>query len=333
MPLPPDYNNPIFPSKIDSSILSSFDSCRQKFFREYILGLSPQAQSPDLVAGGAFARGIEVTRLDLWVNNLSLEDSLLHGAWAISDEWGDFDPEPEKYGKPHVKSLVNTVSALYSYFEEYSPDTDHIKPYIYANGKPAVEFSFAIDMDVINPDTGEPFIFCGRCDLIGQHNSLRAVVDEKTTTSLGSKWPDKWTMRGQFLGYCFAAQNFGLDITTAIIRGIAFQVKSFQHGEAIVTFGQWQIDRWWQEANMKVQEMADLWVACKGLSVEEMSEVYRHSYADACDNYGGCVFKNDLCTSQHPENWISNYDVRRWDPLAKNPAIPLITAGNAERGE
>ncbi|KKM77698.1 hypothetical protein LCGC14_1367500, partial [marine sediment metagenome] len=45
----------LFPSKIDSSILSTFDSCKQRGLREYILGLRVFGTSPDLHAGGAFA--------------------------------------------------------------------------------------------------------------------------------------------------------------------------------------------------------------------------------------------------------------------------------------
>ena len=324
----PEQIEPIFPSKIDSSILTSFDSCRHKVFREYILGLCGQAKSPDLVAGGAFAKGLEVTRTELWVNRLNLEEALLFGSWAISDYWGDFDPAPMKYGKPHIKNLTNTVEALYSYFIEYSPKNDPIKPYFYAGGKPAIEFTFAIEMNHLHPVTGNPILFCGRCDLIGYFNDFFCIIDEKTTTSLGASWPDKWTMRGQFLGYCFAAQDFGLDISTALIRGVAFQVKEIKHAQAVVTYGQWQIDRWWEEANAKVADMIEIWDRSCDLPLDKMAEVWRHSYGDACDSYGGCMFKNDLCTSHIPENWLSQYDVRRWDPLKKNPSIPLLVAGN-----
>ncbi len=327
MPLPPEIV-PIFPSKIDSSILTSFDSCRHKVFREYILGLTPHAKSPDLIAGGAFARGMEVVRTELWVKKTNPEDALLTGAWAISDYWGENDTDPEKYGKPHIKSFINTVAALYSYFEEYPPGKDIIKPYIYADGKPAIEFSFAIEMDVLHPVSNDPLLFCGRCDLLGHYNNLFCVIDEKTTTSLGPSWPYQWLMRGQFMGYCFAAQHFGLDVSTALIRGVAFQVKEIKHMEVVETYGQWQIDRWWKEQNHKVQDMVDIWNASCHLPLEEMAEMWRHSYGDACSSYGGCVFRGDICTSKEPENWLSEYDVRRWDPLKKDPSIPLLVAGN-----
>ena len=113
----------IFPSQIDSTQLSCLDSCYQRYFREFILGLVPYGKSPDLHAGGALARGLEITRYSLWVDKESLEIALLRGSWAIIDFWGDYEP-PLKRGKPHVKSLINTVEALHSYFNEYPPDRD-----------------------------------------------------------------------------------------------------------------------------------------------------------------------------------------------------------------
>jgi hypothetical protein len=333
---------PEFPSKIDSSMLTVFDSCKHKFYREYILGLTPYAVSPDLHAGGAMARGFEVMRLELYKNNAPVDTAILAGAWAISDFWGDYEP-PLKLGKPHIKSLINVVSAFHEYFEEWPPATDIIKPYFYANGEPAVEFSFAIEMvDLYHPITGDPLLFCGRCDMLGHFQNLFCLVDEKTTTSIGASWADSWSMRGQFLGYCKAAQAFGLPISTALIRGIAFQVKEFKFIQAVVEYPQWQIDRWWSEAHNKVAEMLTLWEASVsegGLTIDQegneifsdpaaMANVWGHSYGNACESYGGCVFRKDICTSKNPEDWMSEYDIRRWDPLKKNPAIPLLVHGN-----
>lgn len=340
----------IFPSKIDSSILSAFASCYQKGFRQYILGLAPQAISPDLIAGGALAHGLEVTRRRLYgtlksgniLTQKGVEDAILEGGWAISDYWGKNDIAPDKYGKPHIKNLINTVEALYSYFEEYPPYEDKIRPYYFAPDKPAIEFTFAIEMDVLHPTTGDPIIFCGRCDMLGYYQDFFCIIDEKTTTSLGDSWAKKWVMRGQFLGYCFAAQYHGLDISSALIRGIAFQVKEIKHMEVLVQFGQWQIDRWWKEANIKVQNMVDTWESCvafdayspKGDKLEPlmlplplMGEKWLHSYGDACESYGGCPYRENLCVSRRPEDWLSEFDIIRWDPLAKNPSVPVIIGG------
>ena len=46
---------PIFPHAVDSTMLATFRSCPQKFFRQYVEHWKPKAESVHLVAGGAFA--------------------------------------------------------------------------------------------------------------------------------------------------------------------------------------------------------------------------------------------------------------------------------------
>ena len=181
--------------------------------------------------------------------------------------------------------------------------------------------------------------------MLAHFKDLFCIVDEKSTTSLGSSWTKSWSMRGQFLGYCFAAQNYGLPISTALIRGIAFQVKEIQHAQVIEQYPQWQIDRWWKCANRKVRRLVDTWIdACEELHIQsgsadtvmitehdsfpEFAAQWEHSYGNACDSYGDCMFRDSLCTTQHPEDWLSEYDIRRWDPLAKDPCVPILQQGN-----
>lgn len=56
---------PMFPHAIDSTMLATFRSCPQKFFRQYIQHWKPKTESVHLIAGGAFAAGIEAARLSL----------------------------------------------------------------------------------------------------------------------------------------------------------------------------------------------------------------------------------------------------------------------------
>ena len=53
---------PMFPHTFDSTMLSAFTSCPQKMFRTYVEHWKPKSESVHLIAGGAFAKGIEVAR-------------------------------------------------------------------------------------------------------------------------------------------------------------------------------------------------------------------------------------------------------------------------------
>ena len=297
---------PPFPDRFDSTILSTLDSCERKWFYEYLHHLSASATSPDLHAGGAFAKGIEAVRHDLWVNKAPLDDALVTGANAFTAFWGDYEP-PEN----HPKTYVNTLGALMDYFREYPPEHDPVTPYVNADGTPAIEFSFAIPMDIKHPDSGDPIIYCGRFDLLGYYgdNDLY-IIDEKTTKSLGARWVDQWDMRGQFMGYCFAAQTYGFPAAHACVRGISILKTKYGHLQALIFFPQWQIERWWQQAHRKVRRALDAWRAYD----------FDYSYADACSSYGGCQYKS-LCTSAPDkiDNWLGEFKYRKWDPLAVDP--------------
>ena len=45
---------------------------------------------------------------------------------------------------------------------------------------------------------------------------------------------------------------------------------------------------------------------------------FDYNFADACTSYGGCPFM-DLCESDHPERWYSQFEKRTWSPLQRNP--------------
>lgn len=318
--MPTVFPPPEFPDKLDNTILSCYDSCRHKVFREFFQHLSPVAISPDLHAGGAFAKGAEIVRLAVWRDNMPLADALLLATREFIKFWGDYEP-PFSGGLSHAKTFENTLLALHDYFREFPPLTDPFQPYM-IDDKPAIEFTFAIPMNVIHPISGDPILYCGRLDLLGYHNNLLCMLDDKTTKGLGATWANKWTMRGQFFGYGFACQQYEIPVQTAVIRGVAIQKTQFKYATAIINMPQWQIDRWWIEANNKARDMVECW---NDYIMQDCDpEAFRHSYGDACTAYGGCVFE-PLCTTHVPENWLSEYKYRKWDPLAKDPTSPDAT--------
>ena len=163
-PKPPTLS---FPQVIDSSMMEDA-ACQYKFFIKHVLKKHEPGTSVDLHAGGAIAHALEAARLSLWVDKQPLDKALEVATEAFIEFWGDYEA-PEN----HAKDFVNTINAIYSYFEEYPPHTDKIEPYLFEGGRPAVEFTFAIPLPIMHPDTNEPLVFAGRFDLLGYyHNSL-----------------------------------------------------------------------------------------------------------------------------------------------------------------
>ena len=89
---------PIFPHAVDSTMLATFRSCPQKFFRQYVEHWKPKAESVYLVAGGAFASGIEAARRAFYEKGASV--------LAVQT------PEPSAFIIPSISPSQSPISKL-----------------------------------------------------------------------------------------------------------------------------------------------------------------------------------------------------------------------------
>ncbi|KKL24790.1 hypothetical protein LCGC14_2411830, partial [marine sediment metagenome] len=157
-------------------------------------------------------------------------------------------------------------------------------------------------------------------DMLGTYNSFGVIVDEKTATSLGASWAKAFAMRGQFMGYVFAAQQYGYDVSTALIRGIGILKTQYNHVQVIESYAQWQLDRWWVEVHEKLSRMVSMFGMMQehAKSPTHAHRFWPYSYGDGCSSYSGCTFLH-LCTVEDPPQWYGDYAKRVWNPLAKDP--------------
>lgn len=304
-----------FPHLLDNSMLSA-SACKKKFFYEYCRRLAPPQKSIHLHAGGVLAEALQVARIAYFRDGRSAEDALRLAIRAAIRYWGDY-PEPTG-DKEKYKDFINVAAAIIDYFRQYPLDTDHIRPYIRENGEPAVEFTFAIPIPVLHPETGNPLLYGGRSDMVGVYAGLNCIVDEKTTYSFTSNWTKQFLMRGQFIGYCWAGQQTGLRTSTIIVRGIAIQQREIKHLEfGPFAFPQWQIDRWYEQMLMKVRALVEAYEDLTKHGVVE-DEAFPLNFGEVCSSFGGCPMM-DLCTSEQPEVWFPTYVPNVWNPLHKDP--------------
>lgn len=306
---------PKFPELIDSTMTNDYSSCPTLFNLARIYGLSPKGGSVHLIAGGAFAKGCEVARKAFYQEGKSHEDAVADAVIAAWEHYGDFEPE-EKY---QTKSAERVAYALVEYFEEYPFESDKLQPYIRADGSPAIEFEFSFPLETKHPKTGNPLLYGGRLDMVGVYLDNLWATDEKTTTRLGPQWLKSFDLRGQMIGYCYAAQLFDLPVNGFIIRGISFLKNYYDHAEVISPISQYLIDDWRESLEAKAQDMVRDW---------ERNYFYK-SFGEACNAYGGCQFKN-LCTKQNWQDWWQSYfDINYWNPLERAKPVteetPIIS--------
>lgn len=291
-------------SLIDSSCIATFRACRRKFYLSTVQKLKPLGQSIHLVAGGAFAAGIEAARIaqfgtpEARARALSLDELCQAAMRGFSRAWGDFPESGDE-----AKNFHNTFHALERYLEEFPPFTDMVQPVIKPDGLPATEFSFAIPLPVNNL-RGEPYLFAGRFDLLGRIGDLVVVQDEKTTSALGPSWTRQWDLRGQFIGYTWACRQLGYPVDHCIIRGVAIQKTQHQFLPVPVQYAQHVIDRWYEE----------LLNTCHEINYCFEHQLWPFNFADACSSYAGCSFAQ-LCLVRDPEPWLTNYEVNTWSPI------------------
>lgn len=314
------------PRHVDATMISCFRSCDQKFFLEFCLGRRPAAVSIDLHAGGCFALALETIYGAIFLHGASLSEAMLGGFRIFQTAWGDVQPM-----KDTPKTKENTWAAVEEYFRVYAPATDHVQPYRLADGKPAMEFTFAIPLLPILKDheagfaighnahdgkdhffpchpSGDPFVYSGRFDMLGNWQSKPVVKDDKTTTSIGALWSNQWDLRSQFIGYTWACQQSGIPVDTVVVRGVGILKTKISMAEAIKTYSNDLVSRWHEQLRRDLWKMRRSWD----------EGYFDYNFAESCSVYGGCMFK-DVCASGSPQRWLDQFPVRRWNPLLKNP--------------
>ena len=287
---------------VDSSILSAWHACRRKCYLQYFCHWRPKHESVHLIAGGAFAAGVEAARKAFYIDGADRFDAQAIGVATLIQHYGDFEPPFDS-----AKTCERMAGALEFYFDNYRLGSDSAVPMTIGDQK-AIEFSFAIPLDFTSPLTGEPILYTGRADCIAEYAGGVYPVDEKTTSSLGKSWANQWELRSQFTGYCWSCKKeLGITPKGALVRGISILKTKYDTQQTVTSRPEWEIERWYDQIHRDLLEM---------------EECYRRGYWDynldgACNEYGGCQFRN-ICKMKDPLTWLKvDFEQKVWDPTAK----------------
>lgn len=287
-------------------MLGTFRACPQKLFRTYLEHWKPGDESVHLVAGKAFASGLEAARETFYVQGRPADEALCDGLEALWLQYGTFDcPEDS------AKSPLRMAGALEYYFSQYPLGADGAKPHIFRGGRHGIEFSFAEPLSVLHPETGDPLIYAGRADMVADAFGGLFLYDEKTTTSLGQSWLKQWEHRSQFTSYCWGLRGHGFQPTGIVVRGVAILKESFNTAQVITYRSNWEVERWLAQTERDLARMIQCWE----------SGYWDYNLDHACTEYGGCSLVR-VCKSPDPESWLPVYfKKRRWDPLLREETV------------
>lgn len=292
---------PPFPSVVDSTMISVFRACPTKFFRSHIEHWKPSEDSVHLIAGGAFAAGLEAARMAFYTEGRPADEAEALGLRALWKHYGNFT-EPED----SPKGPLRMAGALEYYFSRYPLGADGAPPHLFG-ARHGVEFSFAEPTEVLHPVTGDPILYAGRADMVADAFGGLFLFDEKTTGQLGASWVKKWDHRSQFTAYCWGLRGHGIRPTGVVVRGVAIYKDGYDTQQAISYRSDWEVDRWYAQTCRDIERMKAMWE----------SGTWDINLDESCLAYGGCPF-NRVCKSPEPEKWLPLYfHHRQWNPLTR----------------
>jgi hypothetical protein len=338
----------LFPLIWDSTMLMEFDRCPISGFRKYIQHLNSGLESTDLIAGGALARGCEVTRKSFYNEGYSHEDSVLLGQEALAEFYGDHVPRFKSF-----KDKQTMVFCLGQYFKQYDMRTDLLQPLELKDGTLAIEYRMSLELPILHPVYGIPLTLVGRADLLGTYMGRNVLSDEKTTgAAFGEHWGEQWNTRGQFSTYCYLLEKAGIPVSGALIRGISI-TKAMKEAAELSEFAPeldyprrdkdfielytnrspWQVEVWGNQMLKKLQILADtyaLWLESEDHPALHFNGIWNEGCVPF---FKPCQFM-ELCRSKSEEQYIdSNFDQNIWLPH-EHKRLPLVDyIARIEQGE
>lgn len=295
----------------DATSLDTAQACLRKYYYTMVLGIKPNRQSVHLLFGGLYA-----TALEHFYKHRADGDDIDTAtkkvvAEAMIESWThDRDAEGNRLpGTGHPthfddtkKTRANLIRTIVWYIEQFAIETeDGLVTYHLANGQPAVELSFSLDIN-------EDLILCGHLDRVVSMAGQLYVMDQKTTGgTVGTYYFNQFSPNNQMSQYTFAGQAvLHSPVKGVIIDAAQIAVNFTRFERGITTRTKDQLTEWYDSMQYTVE-----------LAQEAASRDFWPMNLASCGNYGGCPFR-ELCSSspQVRANYIkSDYSAHNWDPL------------------
>ena len=288
----------------------TLDSCEMLFFRQYLQHLQGD-DSTDLVAGAAFAAGLEAARKAYFDEGMSEFDSVELGQLAIKERYGDHIPWATS-----LKTCSTMQDALINYFMEYPLGIDELVPLKLEDGTHAIEYSFIHELPFEHPDIpGMPIMIAGRADMLASYLGRIWVSDEKTTGQAFTKnWASQWETRGQFSTYCWGLRKNNIDVYGGLIRGVWIGKTGFKFQQTPTSRNNFMVHIWEKQMLEKVDSVLKKYKAWKE-STQHPLEFFHGAWGDSCFKYFKPCAYQQLCRDKNSEQFLeSQYTQHIWLP-------------------
>ena len=275
--------------------------CPRKYYNAMRLGITSKENNVHLTFGILFQKADELYEKDR-AEGYSYEEALHRTVkWALIASY------PWNYHH-QVKTRENLIRSIIWYREQYR--SDPFETLILANGKPAVELSF-------NLDVGNRKLLCGHLDKLGAFAGSNYFKDVKTTGStITPYFFQKFDLDVQMDIYSFASQIIyktplsgglidGVQVAVGITRsqrGFTYRTPE-QNKEFLEQF------HYYTGEYLNQAERAG-WPMNKKACLNGRSD-------DPTKEATGCIFRDICSKTPHAREEIieTQYTTKRWNPL------------------
>lgn len=316
----------------DSTSLGWFKECPRLYQYFMLEGWRPKGEAIHLKYGGLYHSGLEMydkLRCQDHDHQSALRE-VVHDAlkrtWEYPDESKLDTDTPAGMsaanapGKPwdsghDTKTRETLIRSLIWYLEKFG-NTDPAETVTLANGKPAVELSFKMELDWgpradpkgLTSDPARPYVLCGHLDRVVSYVGGTYVMDRKTTGSaLSGYYFDQYDPDNQMSLYSLAAQViYSTPVKGVIIDAAQIMVGFTRFGRGFTYRTPGQTEEW----------LGDLrhWLVQAEVYA---TEGYWPMNDKSCHKYGGCTFRK-ICSKDPKvrETFLkSDFEKRQWNPL------------------
>lgn len=160
----------------DYSTLDVFQTCRKKYYWQFIRHLQTRTKSPALLFGGALHDALDV----YYVNGLP------KAVEKFRETYKDIEGE-------EVRTIANGIKLLETYATVYAKEPFKVL------GKPETGFVFPLT---------DTIMYGGRLDLPVEWDGALWIMEHKTTSRLDSNFFKQWDLDKQITGYVIATEEF-----------------------------------------------------------------------------------------------------------------------------
>lgn len=289
----------------DSTSLTALKICPRYYYYNIVLGLVPRAESIHL------RFGIELHQAKEHYDRARAEGrdhdtAVIDVVGSALDRTWNYELSRPNFLGDEYKNRFTLIRTIVWYFDEYK--NDPLVTLRLAEGRPAVELSFAFDTQYVARSADRPYTLCGHIDRVAEFQGSSYVCDVKTTKhTISSQFFAQFSPHNQFTLYTLASYiAFALPVRGVIVDAAQVAVTFSRFERQIVSRQRSQLDEWYDELEMWLRS-AERYAATARWPMNESS----------CDRYGGCPYRK-VCSHAHGarEPWLrADYTKRIWDPL------------------